>query len=34
VTSPKMIDGLFSKEVKHTVIVEKEGIKGEMLKFL
>jgi threonine synthase len=34
VTSPEMIDGLFSKEVKHTVIVEKEGIKSEMLKFL
>jgi len=34
VTSPKMIDGLFAKEIKHTVIVEKEGIKGEMLTFL
>jgi len=34
VTVPAMIDGLFDKEVKHTVIVEKEGIKGEMLKFL
>jgi len=34
VTSPKMIDGLFAKEIKHTVIVEKEGIKEEMLGFL
>ena len=34
VTVPAMIDGLFDKEIKHTVIVEKEGIKGEMLKFL
>jgi len=34
VTSPEMIDGLFAKEIKHTVIVEKEGIKGEMLTFL
>ncbi len=34
VTSPKMIDELFSKEIKHTVIVEKEGIQEEMLKFL
>jgi threonine synthase len=34
VTSPKMIDGLFAKKIKHTVIVEKDGIKGEMLKFL
>ena len=34
VTSPKMIDGLFAKEIKHTVIVEKEGIQEEMLKFL
>ena len=34
VTVPAMIDGLFDKEVKHTVIVEKEGIKGEMLTFL
>ena len=34
VTSPKMIDGLFDKEIKHTVIVEKEGIQEEMLKFL
>jgi len=34
VTVPAMIDGLFNKEIKHTVIVEKEGIKGEMLTFL
>ena len=34
VTVPVMIDGLFDKEIKHTVIVEKEGIKEEMLKFL
>jgi len=34
VTSPKMIDELFAKEIKHTVIVEKEGIKEEMLGFL
>jgi threonine synthase len=34
VTAPAMIDGLFAKKIKHTVIVEKEGIKEEMLKFL
>jgi threonine synthase len=34
VTVPPMIEGLFEKEIKHTVIVEKEGIKEEMLKFL
>ncbi len=34
VTVPPMIEGLFSKAIKHTVIVEKEGIKAEMLKFL
>ncbi|HHD75185.1 MAG TPA: threonine synthase [Campylobacterales bacterium] len=34
VTSPKMIDELFSKEVKHTVVVEKEDIEKEMLTFL
>jgi len=34
VTVPAMIDGLFDKEIKHTVIVEKEEIKGEMLTFL
>ncbi len=34
VTVPAMIDGLFHKEIKHTLIVDKEGIKEEMLKFL
>ena len=34
VSVPAMIDGLFDKKIKHTVIVEKEGIKGEMLTFL
>jgi len=34
VTSPKMIDELFAKEIKHTVIVEKEDIQKEMLTFL
>ena len=34
VTSPEMIDGLFSKAIKHSVIVEKEGIQEEMLTFL
>ncbi len=31
---PAMIDGLFAKPVIHTVVVEKEFIKGEMLNFL
>jgi threonine synthase len=31
---PAIIDGLFSKEIKHPVVVEKEQIKDEMLKFL
>ncbi|MCH9739316.1 MAG: threonine synthase [Epsilonproteobacteria bacterium] len=31
---PAMIDELFSKEVKHGMVVEKEFIKDEMLKFL
>lgn len=31
---PAMIDSLFSKEVKHGMVVEKEFIKDEMLKFL
>jgi threonine synthase len=31
---PAMIDGLFSKEIKHPIVVEKEQIKDEMLKFL
>jgi len=34
VTVPAMINDLFTKPVKHTVIVEKEEIKGEMLNFL
>ncbi len=34
VTVPAMIDGLFSKPVIHTIVVEKESIKGEMLNFL
>ncbi len=34
VSVPSMIEGLFDKEVKHTVVVEKESIKGEMLNFL
>ncbi len=34
VTVPSMISGLFSKEIKHTIVVEKESIKGEMLNFL
>ena len=34
VTVPPMIDGLFSKPIIHTVVVEKEFIKGEMLNFL
>jgi len=31
---PAMIDSLFTKAVKHPIVVEKEQIKGEMLKFL
>ena len=34
VSVPPMVTGLFSKVVKHTVVVEKEDIKGEMLNFL
>jgi len=34
VAVPSMINSLFSKPVKHTIIVEKESIKGEMLNFL
>jgi len=34
VSVPPMIEGLFDKEVKHTMVVEKESIKGEMLNFL
>lgn len=31
---PRMIHDLFSKPIKHTVVVEKDAIKGEMLNFL
>ncbi len=31
---PSMIKGLFDKPIKHTVVVEKEAIKGEMLNFI
>ena len=34
VTVPDMIHGLFSKPIKHTVVVQKENIKAEMLRFL
>ena len=34
VSVPPMITGLFDKAVKHTIVVEKESIKGEMLNFL
>ena len=31
---PDMINALFDKPIKHTVVVDKENIKGEMLNFL
>ena len=31
---PLMITGLFDKAIKHTVVVDKKSIKGEMLNFL
>lgn len=34
VSVPPMIHGLFEKPVIHSVVVEKESIKGEMLNFL
>jgi len=34
VTVPSMIEGLFKKPIMHTIVVEKESIKGEMLNFL
>ena len=34
VSVPSMITGLFDKPIKHTVVVNKESIKGEMLNFL
>jgi len=34
VSVPPMIEALFSKPIVHTVVVEKDEIKGEMLNFL
>jgi len=34
VSVPPMITGLFDKPVKHSVVVDKKSIKGEMLNFL
>jgi threonine synthase len=34
VSIPPMITGLFDKPIKHTVVVDKKSIKGEMLNFL
>jgi len=34
VTVPTMINGLFSKPIIHSIVVEKENIKGEMLNFI
>ncbi len=34
VSVPSMINSLFDKNIKHTTVVEKESIKGEMLNFL
>ncbi|MDM5272033.1 threonine synthase [Sulfurovum sp. zt1-1] len=34
VNVPDMINALFDKPIKHTVVVDKENIKGEMLSFL
>ncbi|MFT7879218.1 MAG: threonine synthase [Sulfurimonas sp.] len=34
VNVPDMIRALFDKPIKHTVVVDKENIKGEMLSFL
>jgi len=34
VTVPDMINGLFSKPIVHSVVVEKDAIKGEMLNFI
>jgi len=34
VSVPDMISELFNKNIKHTTVVEKESIKGEMLNFL
>jgi len=34
VSVPAMINRLFDKPVIHSIVVEKEAIKGEMLNFL
>jgi threonine synthase len=34
VSVPSMITGLFSKPIKHSIVVDKKFIKGEMLNFL
>ncbi|MEA1954455.1 MAG: threonine synthase [Campylobacterota bacterium] len=34
VSVPPMVSSLFSKSIKHTVVVDKKSIKGEMLNFL
>ncbi len=34
VSVPPMINDLFGKPIIHTVVVDKESIKGEMLSFL
>ncbi len=34
VSVPSMVSGLFSKPINHTVVVDKNSIKGEMLNFL
>jgi threonine synthase len=34
ISVPSMIEGLFDKQIRHTVIVKKENIKEEMLGFL
>jgi threonine synthase len=34
VSVPPMIEELFTKPIVHTVVVEKDAIKGEMLNFL
>ncbi|MDD3592867.1 MAG: threonine synthase, partial [Sulfurovum sp.] len=34
VTVPDMIVALFDRPINHTVVVDKENIKGEMLSFL
>jgi hypothetical protein len=34
VSIPPMITGLLDKPIKHSVVVDKKSIKGEMLNFL